>query len=484
MKINNEVDYSTRDYEGFRTDMIKGLQKRIPEYTDTSQSDAGIVLIELLAHGLDLLSYYNDKTANEVYLDTAQERKNIINLAKMLGYVFNDGRPSEFQQVFEIIPQKEEFIIPSGYVVKTTENSIEESVVFETMDDLVIPANCNGLERDSEGNYLYITNVVQGYTVPKEIVGTSTGLANQSFILNEYPVIKDSISLMITESNGEVEEWTRVEDFLGSSPTDKHFTVTIDASDRGIINFGNGNSGKIPTVSHDGIVANYRVGGGERGNVSAYSINQVEQKLAGLVKTYNPFNAHTLGVDKEDNETIRVKAKSQLKATWGAITLDDHKDLAKSLTEVKDVTCYTGDTEFEVIINILPSNYTSLSEDDLKQLKTKLKAMYDSRRVLGVDVYVRFAKIVDVTPNIEVTLYPNVLKRDVQYLIDSALKSSFSSEYRLLGESLHPSEIISELMQIEGIQFINCTIPDLPSEVLPSQVINVSDYSLTLIGGK
>ena len=53
LKVNSQIDYSTRDYEGFRTDMITGLQKRIPEYTDVSQSDAGIVILELLAHGLD-----------------------------------------------------------------------------------------------------------------------------------------------------------------------------------------------------------------------------------------------------------------------------------------------------------------------------------------------------------------------------------------------------------------------------------------------
>ena len=125
MKVNTDLDYSTRDYEGFRTDLIKGLQQRIPEYTDTSQTDAGIVILELLAHNLDLLSYYNDKTANEVYLDTAKERSNIIMLAKMLGYVFDDGRPSEFKQVFEIIPQDTDFIIPRGYIVKTTESTVE-----------------------------------------------------------------------------------------------------------------------------------------------------------------------------------------------------------------------------------------------------------------------------------------------------------------------------------------------------------------------
>lgn len=75
MEVRREIDYSTRDYEGFRNDMIEMLKKKIPEYSDFSQSDAGIVLIELLAHGLDILSFYNDVVANEVFLSTARERK-------------------------------------------------------------------------------------------------------------------------------------------------------------------------------------------------------------------------------------------------------------------------------------------------------------------------------------------------------------------------------------------------------------------------
>lgn len=49
------VDYITKDYEGFRKLMIDLIPSKTPEWTDTSQSDFGIVILELLAHGLDVL---------------------------------------------------------------------------------------------------------------------------------------------------------------------------------------------------------------------------------------------------------------------------------------------------------------------------------------------------------------------------------------------------------------------------------------------
>ena len=54
------IDYTSRDYEAYRTLMIEKLQEKMPEYTDTSSTDAGIVIIEALANGLDILSLYSD----------------------------------------------------------------------------------------------------------------------------------------------------------------------------------------------------------------------------------------------------------------------------------------------------------------------------------------------------------------------------------------------------------------------------------------
>ena len=119
MKTRAGVNMSTRDYEGFRTDMIEMLKKKIPEYSDFSSSDMGIVMIELMAHGLDVLSYYNDKVANELFLETATERESVARLTRMLGYTLQESNPAKYMQVFEIIPQETEFIIPKGFVVKT-----------------------------------------------------------------------------------------------------------------------------------------------------------------------------------------------------------------------------------------------------------------------------------------------------------------------------------------------------------------------------
>ena len=91
--------------------------------------------------------------------------------------------------------------------------------------------------------------------------------------------------------------------------------------------------------------------------------------------------------------------------------------------------------------------------------------------------------MLNIHPSIEVNLHSNVLKADIKALIDNIIESSFKGNTRRLGESLHPSEIIAELMTINGVKSVTCTIEDLPSEVQSNEVLKIESYDLSLIGG-
>ena len=58
------IDYLTKDYEGFKQAMLGQIPVLLPNWTDRSESDFGVVLIELFAYVADILSYYQDRVAN------------------------------------------------------------------------------------------------------------------------------------------------------------------------------------------------------------------------------------------------------------------------------------------------------------------------------------------------------------------------------------------------------------------------------------
>jgi uncharacterized phage protein gp47/JayE len=85
------IDYVTKDYEGFREAMLALIPQLLPSWSDRSESDFGVVLIDLFAYVADILSYYQDRVANEAYLGTATQRRSVAELLRLIDYQIDPG---------------------------------------------------------------------------------------------------------------------------------------------------------------------------------------------------------------------------------------------------------------------------------------------------------------------------------------------------------------------------------------------------------
>ena len=85
------IDYVTKDYEGFKQGMLGQAPLLLPEWTDRGEADFGVVLIELFAYVADILSYYQDRIANEAYLPTATQRRSVTELLRLIDYQIDPG---------------------------------------------------------------------------------------------------------------------------------------------------------------------------------------------------------------------------------------------------------------------------------------------------------------------------------------------------------------------------------------------------------
>ena len=325
---NPNIDYTSRDYEAFRDLMIQKLQEVMPEYTDTSETDAGIVILEALANGLDILSLYLDAIANDILLPTTQDRKIAVILARCLGYTPYNQTASEYQQVFVLNKvRQEDTIIPKGTVVTTKKSTDLATLYFETMENYIIPKGALGNEQDENGKYLYTVRVQNGSSIYQDIIGTSNGTPLQSFSLSYTNVLVDSIEIYVNEGNGQ-EIWRRVDNFIECDENSRVYTVTVDDFDVCNIEFGNGFRGRIPSAYPSGIVANYRVGGGEVSNVSSGIITEIESSIAYLESTFN-LEAQVRGHDKESLESIKENAPASYRVRDRIVALDDYSDILR-----------------------------------------------------------------------------------------------------------------------------------------------------------
>src|SRR3954462_4135412 len=89
------IDYMARDYESLLRAMRAQIPAKLPEWQDfANEADFGNVLLELFAHIGDILSYYQDRVANESYLSTARTRRSVIEHLRLIGYQLGTAAPA------------------------------------------------------------------------------------------------------------------------------------------------------------------------------------------------------------------------------------------------------------------------------------------------------------------------------------------------------------------------------------------------------
>ncbi|NBD22293.1 putative baseplate assembly protein [Paenibacillus glycinis] len=178
--------------------------------------------------------------------------------------------------------------------------------------------------------------VVQRATVKDEPVGSSNGLPEQYFDLTRFPVLPESLHLLVeekTDTGTEWIEWKRVDTLDASRPTDKHYLLLPDS---GRILFGDGVNGAIPQPAHpkDAITikaACYQTTMGVKGNVGAAAITR-------WVDTTSAFDALELtnwlpaagGAPQETIEQAQVRTRKQLQSAHSAATSEDYEAMALS----------------------------------------------------------------------------------------------------------------------------------------------------------
>ena len=101
-----DVNYVNRDFASLRQQLIDFTKQYYPQsYKDFSDSSPGQIFIEQAAFVGDVLSYYTDYQFKESFVQFATERKNLINLAKTLGYKPKVSSASTTEvDIYQLIP--------------------------------------------------------------------------------------------------------------------------------------------------------------------------------------------------------------------------------------------------------------------------------------------------------------------------------------------------------------------------------------------
>jgi len=135
------IDYLTKDYAGFRQALLDFVPTRLPAWTERSEADLGMVLVELFSATADNLSYMQDRVANEAFLNTATQRRSVAGHLALIGYQMDDGASAYTWLQFQVsAPQ----LLLSGFKVSNNPSASDDPmIVFETLADAQLDPTSN-----------------------------------------------------------------------------------------------------------------------------------------------------------------------------------------------------------------------------------------------------------------------------------------------------------------------------------------------------
>lgn len=92
----SQIGYRSDDYSSLRHKMLGQLQELFPSWNpdlaaNTERRDMGVAFVELYAYLSEILSFYQDRRANEAFLRTAALRASLIDLSALINYRLGAG---------------------------------------------------------------------------------------------------------------------------------------------------------------------------------------------------------------------------------------------------------------------------------------------------------------------------------------------------------------------------------------------------------
>lgn len=458
------IDYTSKDYAGFLQSMLDYAKTAFPEWTNQNPGSLEVMLLESLSRELDVLSYYGDRILGEAYIGTATQLSSVIQLAQLLGYT--PGQPIAATGTVNFVNQTSSPITVPVATQVTTDyiTSLNGPIIFETTSATTISGNgsaaINVIQGVTQGTAQFTigNNTTSPTSITTELLGTSDGSDNQSFTLANNPVVSGSITIYIqnpnypgTSGTDPIVPWTQLNSLQAALSTDLAWAETVDANGVVTIHFGDGVNGAVPPSGLN-IYANYRVGGGTIGNLSANSIIDIASPIVGL--TITGSSATTGGTDAETIDQIRLNAPKSYATQQRAVTLADYGNLALSLSSVAQANAIAN-TYNNITVYIAATGNATPSQAVLDQAQLYLQA----RALAGTSVTTVAATQVGVNVGsssspVTIGVSSRYNPTSVQTAAVQTIQSLLSGSNVTIGGRVSLSSIYSALYSIPGVQYI------------------------------
>jgi hypothetical protein len=373
------VNFTNLDFDQIKTS-IKDYLRSNSNFTDYDFEGSNLsVIIDILAYNTYIASYNANMVSNEVFIDSATLRENVVSLAKNIGYVPKSRRASKANISFfvEVTNPKVKIVtLKSGTVCSNS------SYTFSTIEDITVPV-VNNIASFSNIDVYEGTYVNTNFTV-------SSLNQNQRFILENRGIDTRTLKVSVRDNitSTVVNRFTSPENVLNVDSSSKIFFIQEIEDERYEIIFGDGIFGK-KLEENNYIQISYLISNGSLGNgLSSFSFSGIlvdgngaslTSTQSGTVSLITVNSSSSGGSEIESINSIRNFAPRAYSSQNRAVTASDYETIVPQIyPETESISAFGGEEMSppqygKVFIVIKPFNGSFLSNSSKDYIKTELK---------------------------------------------------------------------------------------------------------------
>ena len=375
---SSQINATDLDFEEIG-DNIKTYLKGQEKFKDYDFEGSNMsVLIDMLAYAGHIGGLNTNLAASEMFLDSAQLRKNVVSRAKDLGFTPASERATAAQIELKLtnianangtIPTANDMTLNRGHNFSTTFDGVSYNFVNASS---VVPI------RDNQVFTYPLVDIIQGQYVTDSFVFDNQ-IKNAKFVLSNGRVDKSRLEISVN-SNGSVSKYSLSTEVSTITSSSRVFYAQENEEGFLEIYFGDGVLGN-GLNDGDVISATY---------IAVDDIHADGAKIFSSTDTINGFSNATIttltiaggGAEKESIDSIKFKATKFYTSQNRLVTLNDYKAKVQEYYPNADAVAVWGGEDNDppeygkVFITLKPQNSDYLSTVEKNQVQNKLNQLH------------------------------------------------------------------------------------------------------------
>ena len=440
------VNFSNLDFDQIK-ESIKDYLRANSNFTDYDFEGSNLTtIIDTLAYNTYITSYNANMVSNEVFIDSATLRENVVSLARNIGYVPRSRKSSVANVSFVVNAANTTAVtltLKAGAVLtsRSTQSDKNKNYIFSIPNDITVPVDADGFARFNIDVYEG-TFVTQTFTV-------DTGNPRQKFILPNSGIDTDTLSVIVkdTELSTVSRKFSLFDSLFNVTKDTRCYFIHEISQERYELLFGDGIFG-VKLDNSNFVQATYIISNGSAANNITnftYIGNIVDNNGANVSQGVSIVSTNVPSYGGKSIETVESVKKyaPQIYASQNrAVTAADYEALVPQIyPEAESVSAFGGEDltppEFgKVFISIKPYNGVFLSSAIKQNLQQSIKKF----TVAGIRPEIIDLKYLYVEADVETYYNPNkapsasfvqnLVTQNIQKYSDSSELNQFGARFK------------------------------------------------------